>query len=61
MSEAEFREYDKDGSGEIDEEEFKALVRDKGWIFQVRGHPILRTSGPYPLSSLCADHELCGP
>ena len=35
LSEAEFREYDKDGSGEIDEDEFKALVRDKGWIFPI--------------------------
>lgn len=33
LTRAEFREYDQDDSGEIEFEEFKALVRDKGWIY----------------------------
>ena len=33
LTRAEFSEYDKDRSGEIEFDEFKALVRDKGWIY----------------------------
>lgn len=31
----EFRVYDADDSGEVEFEEFKALVRDKGWIYEL--------------------------
>ena len=35
LTEEEFRQYDKDGSGEISFQEFSALVREKGWIYEL--------------------------
>jgi Ca2+-binding EF-hand superfamily protein len=35
LTEAEFRQYDEDGSGEICYEEFAQLVRDKGWVYEL--------------------------